>query len=407
MEQRKRVLVVDDEASNRELLEALLTNLGNDVDLAADGAEALAKLDASHDLVLLDVMMAGIDGFEVARRIRSESAVPDIPICMVTALTGKEERLRAVEAGANDFITKPIDKTELRVRTASLLKMKGAQDAVKCYQAELEAQNERLREKYEECHRLGVQKDEFVRIASHDLKNPLMCIMGFVAVIELAIQPGVVMTEEKHQMLLRIAHNTRIMKKIISDFLDFQAMEDGQVKFKQEAVDLNALAGLALEQNAGHALEKGMTLESDLDANLPAIQADASRIGQVMDNLLSNAIKFSNKNERVNVCTRLADGFVFFEVRDWGPGLKEEDLQLLFVKYAKLSNKPTGDEESSGLGLAICKKMIKMQGGEIGGRNNPDGGTTFWFKFPAHGLAEAQTNPGAIGQAVSDPPAIS
>lgn len=382
MEQRKRVLIVDDEAPNRELLEARLTELGHDVDQAADGAEALAKLDVSHDLVLLDVMMPGIDGFEVARRIRAGSAVPDIPICMVTALSGKEERLRAVEAGVNDFITKPIEKTELRVRTASLLKWKEAQDTVKRYQAELEAQNGLLEKNYEQLRKLGEQKDEFIRIASHDLKNPLMCILGFTSVIELSITPGVVMTAEKHQMLSRITHNTRIMKRIISDFLDFQAMEDGQVKFKLEAVDLNALAGEALQQNTGHAMEKGIILESDLEANLPVMQADASRIGQVMDNLLGNAIKFSNKNDRVNVRTRLADGFLFFEVRDWGPGLKEEELELLFVKYAKLSNKPTGGETSSGFGLAICKKMIQMQGGDIGGRTNPDGGATFWFKFP-------------------------
>jgi len=139
MERRKRVLVVDDEASNRELLEALLTELGHDVDMAADGSAALAQLDPSHDLVLLDVMMPGIDGYEVARRIRNESSVPDIPICMVTALSGKEERLRAVEAGANDFIAMPIDKTELKVRTASLLKAKEAQDTIKRYQAEMEA----------------------------------------------------------------------------------------------------------------------------------------------------------------------------------------------------------------------------------------------------------------------------
>jgi len=149
MKRRKRVLVVDDEASNRELLEALLTSLGHDVDMVADGSAALAKLDPSHDLVLLDVMMPGIDGFETARRIRKESSFPDIPICMVTVLSDKEERLRAVEAGANDFISKPVDKTELRVRTASLLRAKEAQDTIKRYLARLEAGIAELRQSLE------------------------------------------------------------------------------------------------------------------------------------------------------------------------------------------------------------------------------------------------------------------
>ncbi len=134
----KRVLVVDDEEANRDLLEALLESLGHEPELAKDGLEALAKIKLDIDLVLLDVMMPGMDGFEVARRIRQDPEVGDVPIVMATALTSKEDRLRSVEAGANDFITKPIDKTELRVRTASLLKMKESQDLIKRHKKELE-----------------------------------------------------------------------------------------------------------------------------------------------------------------------------------------------------------------------------------------------------------------------------
>ena len=138
MSARKRILVVDDEERNRELLEALLASFGHEVEMAGDGIEALAKLSLDIDLVLLDVMMPGMDGFEVAQRIRAEMHAQDLPIIMVTALTSNEDRLRAVEAGANDFIAKPIDQTELHVRTTSLLKMKESQDAVRQYQAELE-----------------------------------------------------------------------------------------------------------------------------------------------------------------------------------------------------------------------------------------------------------------------------
>lgn len=134
----KRVLVVDDEEANRDLLEALLESLGHESELAKDGLEALAKIKLDIDLVLLDVMMPGMDGFEVAKRIRQDAEVGDVPIVMATALTSKEDRLRAVEAGANDFITKPIDKTELRVRTASLLKVKESQDLIKRHKKELE-----------------------------------------------------------------------------------------------------------------------------------------------------------------------------------------------------------------------------------------------------------------------------
>jgi putative two-component system response regulator len=138
-----RILIVDDEAPNRELLEELVTSFGYESETAADGLEALAKLKLDIDLVLMDVMMPGMDGFEVVRRIRRDSDCSDIPIIMVTALTSKEDRLRAVESGANDFISKPIDMTEVRVRTASLLKVKEAQDVIKRHRAELEKTVER------------------------------------------------------------------------------------------------------------------------------------------------------------------------------------------------------------------------------------------------------------------------
>jgi putative two-component system response regulator len=138
MDKPKRILIVDDEELNRELLEDLIASFGHEPEMAGDGSEALAMMKLDIDLVLLDVMMPGMDGFEVAKRIRENVDYSDLPIIMVTALTSKEDRLRAVEAGANDFIAKPVDKTELKVRTASLLKMKEAQDAIKRHKAELE-----------------------------------------------------------------------------------------------------------------------------------------------------------------------------------------------------------------------------------------------------------------------------
>ena len=385
MEQRrKRVLVVDDEASNRELLEALLTSLGHDVDMAADGFEALAKLDCSHDLVLLDVMMPGIDGFEAARRIRSESSVCDIPICMVTALSGKEERLRAVEAGVSDFIAKPIDKTELKVRTASLLKAKEAQDTIKRYQAELEAQNRLLQNSCEQLRKLGEIKDEFLRIASHDLKSPLTCILGFADIIISQAPTGTMMTAEVHGWVAKIATHSRIMQKIIGDFLDFHALEDGQIKLALDVVDLNELARDVLERNAGYARKKMITPHLDLEGSSLLVTADKSRLNQVLENFVSNAIKFSSEGEQVTVCTRKTESGALIEVRDSGPGLTDEDMKKLFVKYARLSNMPTGGEKSSGLGLAICKKAVEIQGGKTGARNNPDGGATFWFELPGH-----------------------
>lgn len=138
MDCHKRVLVVDDELLNQELLTDMLQAMGYDCRVAFSGAEALASLGGDLDLALLDVMMPDMNGFDVCRAIRQDPQCFDLPIVMVTALSSKDDRLRAVEAGANDFISKPIDRTELRIRVASLLKMKEAQDAVKRHRSELE-----------------------------------------------------------------------------------------------------------------------------------------------------------------------------------------------------------------------------------------------------------------------------
>ena len=136
--QRKRILVVDDDDTTRTITQVLVKALGHDAELARDGIEGLAKLRLGVDLVLLDVVMPGLDGFEVCRRIRRDPYGGDVPVIMVTSMASREDRLRAVEAGANDFIAKPVDETELRIRSASLLKMKDAQDALKNYKAHLE-----------------------------------------------------------------------------------------------------------------------------------------------------------------------------------------------------------------------------------------------------------------------------
>src|SRR5690349_9504106 len=127
----KRILLVDDEKLNIELLEGMLIALGHECETARDGNEALARFHDGIDLILMDVMMPGMDGFDTVRSIRAGTVCPDVPIIMVTALTSKEDRLNAVNAGANDYIAKPVDRTELKIRVAALLKLKEAQDEVK------------------------------------------------------------------------------------------------------------------------------------------------------------------------------------------------------------------------------------------------------------------------------------
>jgi signal transduction histidine kinase len=230
--------------------------------------------------------------------------------------------------------------------------------------------------------RLTELKDEFLSIASHDLKNPLMGILGYASLVEQKILPGESMTEDAHGFVTKIVRLSRLIQRIIEDFLDFQALEDGEMKSVMNPTSLNEISELVLDNNNQYARSKNIEVTLELSPDLPQINADPTRIQQVVENLVSNAIKFSDEGSKVVVRTRAEQNELILEVCDTGPGLTDDDMQKLFKKYARLSSEPTGGEKSSGLGLAICKKIISMHRGTINARNNQDEGATFWFTLP-------------------------
>jgi len=351
------LLVVDDNEMNRDMLSRRLQREGYTVTIAEDGYQAM-ELIKSHkfDLVLLDIMMPGISGFEMLPIIRQTQSLADLPIIMATAKDQSEDIVEGLKLGANDYVTKPIDFPVLLARIQIHLQLRG----------------------------LSQLKDEFLRIASHDLKNPLSTILMSAHIIHDKVQPGTPMTEQFFNMLNFIVRRGEEMQRIIHDFLDFQAMEDGKVGLDMRPTSLNEIARDVVANNQEYAKNKEITLYAEIDEAIPEINADIARLTQVTQNMVGNAVKFSQKGSVAVVRTTLADGDVTLQVCDSGPGLTSDDLERAFAKYARLSNKPTGGESSSGLGLAICKQMIDLHGGKIGVRNNPDRGATFWFSIPVN-----------------------
>ncbi len=350
------ILVVDDNEMNRDMLSRRLIRQGHTVETAIDGKSALDILEEkAFDLILLDVMMPEVSGLEVLKTLREKHTMADMPIIMVTAKDQSEDIVEALKQGANDYITKPVDFPVASARIQTQLALK----------------------------RLSLLKDEFLAIASHDLKNPLTGILGFTGVLQVKLSPGKTIAADDLQCINRIEKLAWVMNRIIGDFLDFQALEDGELRLQFQDINLNETATLSIENNKDYASRKKIHLEPALDPELGLSVADEARIQQVMDNFLSNAIKFCPEESRVLVKTRKEDLHIIFEVSDTGPGLTEADLQKIFTKYSRLSNKPTGGEKSSGLGLAICKKIIELHMGEIGVYNNPTSGVTFWFKLPS------------------------
>ncbi len=351
---RGSLLVVDDAESNRTLLRRRLERNGYRIEEAESGPRALERIAAAEfDVVLLDIMMPGMSGVELLTELRRRHSPADLPIVMVSAKETSEDVVESLRLGANDYVTKPIDFPVLLARVQTQLRLR----------------------------RLSRRKDEFLRIASHDLKNPLAVILGAAELLRMLLPPGGVASAEHHEMLDAIALRAQTMQRIIEDYLDFQALEDGELALRATSADLNAIAEAIVGALRPGAAQKGIALRFE-PAPLPSTRLDPVRIGQVIENLVGNAVKFCPSGASVTVRTRQEEG-LRLEVEDNGPGLTREDQEKLFVKYARLSNRPTGGERSSGLGLAICKQLIEAHGGTIGASSCAGQGTTFWFRVRA------------------------
>jgi len=224
-------------------------------------------------------------------------------------------------------------------------------------------------------------KDEFMSIATHDLRNPLSVIMGYAAILKNELSPGQVLDRENHQLITKILQKSKRMQQIISDFLEMGVLEENGIKLQLSPINLNEIAVQVADGKSLHASEKNLHILQELDNTLPFVKADPDRIEQVIQNLLDNAVKYSPVDEQIIIRTRTVKNAVRFEVVDSGPGIAESERHKIFTKYGTLGSRPTGGEKSIGLGLSICKHLIELHDGEIGLSTSSGKGTTFWFQL--------------------------
>jgi two-component system sensor histidine kinase/response regulator len=356
------ILIVDDTPANLGVLVETLGDAGYQLMVAEDGEEALAQTAQTRpDLILLDVMMPGLDGFETCRRLKAQPATRDVPVLFMTALNETADKVRAFAAGGVDYITKPIEHEEALARVRTHLALR------------------RLRRELEEQLQL---KDRFMRIAGHDLRNPLCLILmaGELARrAEAEPLPG-----EVARHLDSIAESAQQMRRIIDTFLEIRPVgRNAERTGAGGRVDLNLLCAAIVRQYAAVAQRKDIDLRAVPGDDLPLARCEAGLAYQAVTNLTSNALKFTPRGGAVEVLTRAADGRVRVEVRDTGPGVPPAERAQLFVEHARLSPRPTGGEESHGLGLAIVKHLVATQGGHVGAEFPATGGSVFWFDLPA------------------------
>jgi len=268
-----------------------------------------------------------------------------------------------------------------------ILSRKEVQELNLSLQQRVDEATQQLRDANQQLRDALEKADEFMSFARHDLRKPIAVIKDVAEVMCQQRSGGSLSENELQDMLQLITQSARYMQDIINDFLGREALVDGQMAIKPEQTDLNKILELIVRSNQHYAERKGIKLSLALDENSQAINLDESRISQVCQNLIDNAIKFCNPGDHVTVTTRQLHDTVEVCINDSGPGLSDDDLQQVFKKEVQLSNKPTGGEISTGIGLVICKQIVDLHQGKIGVKNNPDKGCSFWFQLPATPVA--------------------
>jgi signal transduction histidine kinase len=363
-----RVLIVDDDAMNRRLLKDPLVVRGYVVDEAEDGEKALHAIQASPpDLLLLDVMMPVMDGFALCQRIRSSPATAAIPVLMVTALTDRKARLRGIEAGADDFLSKPIDVDEVLLRVHNAIFAKRLYDKV--------------REDYEKLRELEGLREMFTHMLVHDLRSPLAAISGGVELLRMnASDKAEAESKEVADNAMAVVFS---LTEMISSLLDVARLEEGKMPLHKASVDLRDPVRRAVEGLRGMAEMSNAPVTCSLPENRVATTCDAELVGRVVSNLLGNAIRYlaGGKGIRVVLEERLEGAYV--AVIDNGPGIAPEYREKIFEKFGQVEDGKPRQKYSSGLGLTFCKLAVEAHGGRIGVESEVGKGSTFWFVIPA------------------------
>ncbi len=361
--QPANILVVDDEPENLRLLCTILGQSGYEVRPVTNGRQALQAAELHPpDLVLLDVTMPDMDGYEVCAALKGNARFKDVPVIFLTALNEIADKLRAFEAGGVDYVTKPFQLEEVQARVKTHLALRRA--------------NVDLTESYERLKALEQLRDDLVHMVVHDMRSPLSAL---VAHLELVQEDRGLSADGKRD--LRVAlQGARSLARMTYDLLDVSRLESGSMPLLAATYDLVQLADDARATLQGLARERTITVEA---ADPVSAFCDAKLIARVLQNLIGNAIKHTPADSDVTVAVTGNDDGVRVTVSDLGPGVPVEARRRIFEKFGTVDGVGSTRHHSAGLGLAFCKLAVEAHGGTIGVEPREPHGSHFWFELPA------------------------
>ena len=362
-----KILIVDDVMSNVLLLKVLLTNEKFAIATASNGRQALEQVEKENpDLVLLDVMMPDMSGFEVAQHLKSNPNTADIPIIFLTALNSTADIVKGFQVGANDFISKPFNKEELIIRVT--------------HQLSLVAAKRLILSKTEELQRTIAGRDKLYSVIAHDLRSPMGSIKMVLNMLILNL-PSEKIGAEMYELLTMANQTTEDVFSLLDNLLKWTKSQIGKLNVVYQDVDLVEVTDGVIEIFSMVASLKKIRIR-EMKPEKMMVNADIDMLKTVVRNLLSNAIKFSKENSEVLVKMEEVDGMAVVSVQDYGCGISEEGQKKLLHTDTHFSTFGTNNEEGSGLGLLLCKDFVVKNGGKLWFTSKEGEGSIFSFSIP-------------------------
>jgi len=370
---RPTILIVDDNPNNIKVLAIILTPFNYKIVIATDGAGAVEMVDRVRpDLILLDIMMPIMDGYEACKIIKSKKENVNIPVLFLSALDEKESIVEGFEAGGVDYITKPFNKEELLSRIRTHLELKLTRD-------EIEKSNNHLTD-------LNSMKDKILSVIGHDLRDPVSSLKMTLDYLE---QANLKSCDDFMNYIEIMSFTVNEVFSLLENLLGWAKSQSGNVVVNPEIIKLNDLIQSVYRLQRSSIQNKKIFFENLVDQDI-RVFTDFNSIYTVIRNLISNAIKFTPVEGSIFLEAETRESTVLLKIRDTGVGIPSENLSKLFDSKKHFTTYGTNNESGSGLGLVLCKNYVEMNGGTIDVESEVNKGTTFFIALPLHETPDLQ-----------------
>lgn len=353
------ILIVDDNPTNLNVLFDCLNESGFQTLVALNGKDALDRADyAQPDIILLDIMMPGMDGFETCRRLKQNNSTKDIPVIFMTALSDTNDKVEGFTCGAVDYICKPFQQEEVLARIAAHIT---------------------IRRQQRELAKLNATKDKFFSIISHDVRNQFNLLVGYSGMLNDSYDDY--SDDERKEYIGEMAKASRRTHKLFENLLNWAKMQRGSMSINPVSLDLSILTNQVIFSVEAEIRRKDIEIYANLGKD-NALHADKNMTELIMRNLVSNAVKFTPKGGEVKISNIPNGDYMEISVSDTGIGMDKKRLENLFRLDVNQSTSGTNDEKGTGLGLILCKEFVEQHGGKIWVESEAGEGSRFIFTLP-------------------------